>query len=116
VIIIEIVPKEVALSASLISGDFTILEDDPILEFRVPVSEIEDGKATLTYTVAGDVAEHVGNIETVARGEEAPVVAEVVVEEEVVSSVSSPRMRTLVGIGIFIVFIGIIIALMKRKK
>jgi len=53
--IIQVIPKEVASSASKISGKFTILEDDPVIAFDVPVSSIVDGKATLVYSVAGDV-------------------------------------------------------------
>jgi hypothetical protein len=63
--IIEIIPKEVVETASLISGNFTVLEDDPIIEFKIPSSQIVNGFAQITYTILEDVKSKVSSIETV---------------------------------------------------
>ncbi|MCK4327997.1 MAG: hypothetical protein KAW41_06065 [Candidatus Diapherotrites archaeon] len=48
--LVEIIPKEVAASASLVSSDqeFTVLEDDPILEWDI------SARSEVTYSVPGD--------------------------------------------------------------
>lgn len=63
--IIEVVPKEVALSAGKLSGNFIVLEDDPVLAFDVPLSSVVNGKVKFDYTVAGDVlGSNIGKIIT----------------------------------------------------
>ncbi|MFA5333553.1 MAG: hypothetical protein WC376_03595, partial [Candidatus Nanoarchaeia archaeon] len=56
--VIEVIPKSIASSAAMISGDFTILLDDPVLEFNI----VPNGK--LSYLINGEV--DTGSIETLA--------------------------------------------------
>lgn len=57
--IVEVIPKEVAQSASRqILGDFKILEDDPVIEFTVPVSQISNGVANIQYDILNEGAEN----------------------------------------------------------
>ena len=48
--LVEIIPKEIAASASLVASDqeFTVIEDDPILEWDI------SGASEVTYSVPGD--------------------------------------------------------------
>lgn len=55
--VIEVIPKEVAISAKeSIRGNFSVLVDDPVIEFTIPKEEILNGVATIEYSVIGNVA------------------------------------------------------------
>lgn len=63
--IIQVIPKDVAISASNIAGNFIVLENDPVLAFDVPVTSVNNGKVKLDYTVSGDKSNSsLENIET----------------------------------------------------
>lgn len=63
--IIQVIPKDVAMSASNIAGNFIVLENDPVLAFDVPVTSVNNGKVKLDYTVSGDKSNSsLENIET----------------------------------------------------
>ncbi|HLP80179.1 MAG TPA: Ig-like domain-containing protein, partial [Acidobacteriota bacterium] len=57
--VVEIIPKSVATSASQLSGNFTVLEDDPVIAFNVLVKDLKGGKATVSYNVEGDVSKNI---------------------------------------------------------
>lgn len=68
VTVIEVIPKEVALSALEVTSDynFTIIQDDPVIEFVIPLV-LPGQKAEVVYAVGKDVD---GNI---IDGMQAPI-------------------------------------------
>jgi hypothetical protein len=66
VVIVEIIPKEIVSDASLIvSGDFYIIESDPIIAFALTDYEILNGTKTINYVIDGDHVDVVSDIITV---------------------------------------------------